>query len=294
MSVAEFDVWVLKTLLGEKSLAKKDADRLWNLFRPCYKVAHADAADIMTEKRVKGTATASTHDFIEFPDFRYGVAYLVVYAGMLDAFQLVDGGSTGLTTTDDRRISLDEWMATWHEVRGYGFCGFAQIANNASIEDAESVFRDMDSDGGGMVLFGEWCSYLKSAEFQANTAIGLLLSVEEKKTQSYPEKAPNSQSGPTRVVPRRSNQKAKAVSSLPKRDIVQDRFGSKNLSAQARREKGEAARRRQHNSLPPPRKPVPVVQRKPRIRIDDVLSKDFPSPPSRLHSVCTIQMRWFE
>ena len=47
---------------------------------------------------------------MQLSEFRFAIAYLILYAGMFDAFSLLDGGSTGITDTDDNRISFDEWM----------------------------------------------------------------------------------------------------------------------------------------------------------------------------------------
>lgn len=58
ISIAEFDAWVQKSLLAFESTTLEEADGLWQTFRPCYKIAHADAADIMTEHRVAGVSSS--------------------------------------------------------------------------------------------------------------------------------------------------------------------------------------------------------------------------------------------
>ena len=96
LSLAEFDGWIKQTLLNEKALSHDDADRLWHEFRPCYIRAFKDAADVMTDVRVAGTASATTDDYIQKGEFRVACAYLIIYAAMYDAFSTIDGGGGGV------------------------------------------------------------------------------------------------------------------------------------------------------------------------------------------------------
>ena len=79
--------------------------------------------DIMEDERVRGTKSATTGDYVQLSEFRLANAYLIVYAGMLDAFSVVEGGDGGAdsTTTGDRRISYGEWTAGFSRVKDYGF-----------------------------------------------------------------------------------------------------------------------------------------------------------------------------
>jgi hypothetical protein len=96
VSLAEFDGWIKQTLLNDKTLSHADADQLWHEFRPCYIRAFKDAADVMTDVRVAGTASATTDDYIQKGEFRVACAYLIVYAAMYDAFSTIDGGGGGV------------------------------------------------------------------------------------------------------------------------------------------------------------------------------------------------------
>ena len=88
VSLAEFDGWI-RTALGNSAQLWKasEANRIWELFRPSYIRAHTDAADVLADKRVGGTRSATTDDYIERKEFRPACAYLIIYAGMLDAFR---------------------------------------------------------------------------------------------------------------------------------------------------------------------------------------------------------------
>merc|ERR1711998_210402 len=174
VSLAEFDEWVLKKLRGAIA-SKAQADRLWRLFRPAFLRAHADAADIMADTAVSGTRGASADDFVQRSEFRFAIVYLVLYAGMLDAFMILDGGSAGRTAEDDRRISIQELRAGYLQVAHYRFKGLEGIGSTVS---PDAVFHAMDSDHQGFVLFHEWCEYLKQCEIAHRTPYGKLLEID--------------------------------------------------------------------------------------------------------------------
>ena len=173
-SVAEFDAWIQKRLLESPTLRPDEAERLWRAFRPCYIRAHADAADVTVNKRVGGTRSATTDDFIQFSEFRLANAYLCIYAGMFDAFSLIDGESEGTTLSDDRRISLAEWQDGYSRVKLFGFKALADIAddhcstvfNHILLRDsfpafASATLRDLfcrPSSNGVIKLRGAECS----------------------------------------------------------------------------------------------------------------------------------------
>lgn len=86
-----------------------------------------------------------------------------------DAFELVDGDDQ--RHSDDRRIELREWMASYERLQKHGFVGLQDISEPAK------VFQRMDADGKGMVLLVEFCTYLKAREIDANTPTGKLLGI---------------------------------------------------------------------------------------------------------------------
>ena len=58
---------------------------------------------------------------------------------------------------------------------GYGFKGLEGIGTTRS---PETVFRLMDTNNGGFVLYSEWCEFLKHVEIANRTVFGQLLEVD--------------------------------------------------------------------------------------------------------------------
>jgi len=177
VSLAEFDGWIKKTLLLNAGENTEEADRLWKLYRPSYIRAFNDAKDQKAERPIKTVGEATTDDYVTRGEFRLAVAYLCLYAAMFDAFNAIDGGSEGTTAADDRRMSLEEWTAAYPKIAeaGYGFVALAKVADESTEDNAESVFKEMDADGKGMVLLNEWCKWIEAAEVAAGTLAGKML-----------------------------------------------------------------------------------------------------------------------
>jgi len=165
-SLAETDGWIKKSLYA--MYGDGEGDDLWKLYRPSYIRAFNDAKDTAPEKDVKG-ANATTDDYVTRNEFRICCAFICLYATMDDAFSMVDGGGEGVTATDDRRMSLDEFKAGWDKIgTAYGLAGLAEIADEAKGDvTPDSVFAEIDADGKGMVLLNEWCAWLKTKEVDA-------------------------------------------------------------------------------------------------------------------------------
>jgi len=176
VSLAEYDGWIKKSLINYFAPDEDTADRLWKLYRPAYIRAHNDAKDAAAEREVKSCGDATTDDYVTKGEFRLANAYLCIYAGMFDCFNMIDGGSEGTTATDDRRMSLEEWTNAWPNlVGGYGFAALAKIVDDSTEDTPESVFAEMDADGKGMVLLIEFCGFLEKAEIAAGTLPGRML-----------------------------------------------------------------------------------------------------------------------
>eukprot|EP00750_Incisomonas_marina_P000093 INCI1009.1.p2 GENE.INCI1009.1~~INCI1009.1.p2 ORF type:complete len:279 (+),score=47.91 INCI1009.1:1-837(+) len=177
VSLAEFDGWIKKTLLLNAGENTEEAERLWKLYRPSYIRAFNDAKDQKAEREIKTIGDATTDDYVTRGEFRLAVAYLCLYAAMFDAFNAIDGGSEGTTATDDRRMSLEEWTKAYPTIAssGYGFVALAKVADESTEDSPESVFKEMDADGKGMVLLNEWCKWLEAAEIAAGTLAGKML-----------------------------------------------------------------------------------------------------------------------
>lgn len=174
VSLAETGKWIQDTLINH--LGNKDEGiRIYKAFYASYIRAFLDAADYGVDKKVAGTKTATTDDYVQRNEFRLLVAYLCIYATMFDAFAKVDGGGEGTTKDDDRRISADEWnkaLATG-AFKGSPLTGLTQAQSRPELGAA--IFAEMDSDGKGMVLLKEFCEYCEKKEAKAQTDMGKLL-----------------------------------------------------------------------------------------------------------------------
>ena len=154
-SLAECETFLLKTLVAKFPKTGKGKD-IWDAFRPCYIRAFKDAADYKADdgKKIKGTKNAKQDDFVSEDEFRLFCTYACTYAAMFDAFSKIDGGGAGRDANDDKRIEKDEWMKGFKGMAGYGFKAFEGVTKK---EDAQATFEKMDDNGGGIVLFDEWC-----------------------------------------------------------------------------------------------------------------------------------------
>ena len=168
VSLAEADKWI-KDILNAKCV-DEEGERIWSRYRKSYGHAFNRAKAISQEISVAGASSkTTTDDYIDKKEFRLFIGYLCIYAVMFDAFQLIDGGSKGISEDDDFRIELDEWLNGYERVKDHSLVGLM------GVSDPKSVFSKMDSDGEGMVLLGEWCKYLASKEVEKKTALGILL-----------------------------------------------------------------------------------------------------------------------
>lgn len=93
-----------------------------------------------------------------------------------DAFAKIDGGGSGRSATDDKRMDLKEWLQGFKGVSDHGFVGLHGISTN---EEATEAFGKIDDNGGGIVLLDEWSYYLKNCEIAMGTAVGKLLSLDQ-------------------------------------------------------------------------------------------------------------------
>jgi len=84
----------------------------------------------------------STHEdsFVHKHEFRVYVRLLIQYNYLFDLFEEADG--------DDRRIDVDEFKKVAPKI---GFEG--------DDEELEKIFKNMDKNDGGKVLFDEWCAF---------------------------------------------------------------------------------------------------------------------------------------
>ncbi len=163
-SLAEVDSFVNSVL--KKDYSPAEGTRIFKTFRAAYIVAYNGT------KEFKRNASGNDEDYIGFPEFRILNAYLCIYAGMLDSFQLVDGGGVGVDADDDRRVEMAEWINGYAEFKNSGFAALSKVSNEKA---ALAAFKVMDTDGGGVVRFQEFCAWIGEAEIANSTSLGKLL-----------------------------------------------------------------------------------------------------------------------
>ena len=130
LSLAEIDKAVVGGVIGE-ALGLPDFEHKPALMR-AYK-----AAD-------------TSHDgFIERDEFSKLLSYLVYFNNLWHKFEQID-------SDHDRRINAEEFTA-----------GCATLGLELSAAEAADEFAVVDSDGGGMILFVEFCSWVAKREAEA-------------------------------------------------------------------------------------------------------------------------------
>ena len=172
-----------------------DGTVLFKLFRSSYITAFNLAKNLGKNdgKVLSGFKTATADDYISFPEFRMFCVYAIICAAMYDVFTLVDGESKGISEDDDSRISLDEFLGGWQALGGLGFMALQGID---SAEEATALFKAVDTNDGGFILFREWAAHIKQEEIKAKTHVGTLLSGNLKATKIVKSKSSPSVSTP--------------------------------------------------------------------------------------------------
>ena len=92
----------------------------------------------------KKTASRRKHDddYVTKSEYRYLLKFMRVYYEYWVAFALVD-------TDDDRRIDYHEFMAAKDKLAAWGI----------DMSDPDARWNEADSNGGGKILFGEFCDW---------------------------------------------------------------------------------------------------------------------------------------
>ena len=180
-SLAEVENFI-SFALQDSTDDEEEAKDLFKLFRGSYIVAFNLAKSLgkSSGKVLKGATTATADDYISFPEFRMFCVYSTICAAMFDVFTMVDGGSVGVSSDDDSRISLDEFLGGWKSLGGLGFQALQGLSSD---EAAKALFQSVDTNDGGFILFKEWANYIKKQEMKAKTHIGTLLSGNLKTTK---------------------------------------------------------------------------------------------------------------
>jgi hypothetical protein len=194
-SLAEVENFI-NFALQEALEDEDEAADLFKLFRSSYITSFnlAKALGKSDGKVLSGAKTATADDYISFSEFRMFCVYTTICAAMYDVFTLVDGGTQGISEDDDSRISLDEFLGGWQALGGLGFMALQGID---SAEEATAIFKAVDTNDGGFILFKEWATYIKKKEIKSKTHLGTLLSGNLKAT-----KIVSSKSSPATSTPR--------------------------------------------------------------------------------------------
>lgn len=136
-SLAECDKGILELLSSVEN-----ASTIFT--KPVILRAFTSAKVIATEH---GSTSTTGGDYIEFSEFRWFFIYLKEYAKLWEVFDTID-------TDNDRRINVNEFITNaMPKLIDYG----AISENEAS--DAESIFRSIDTNNGGQILFIELVEY---------------------------------------------------------------------------------------------------------------------------------------
>ena len=96
--------------------------------------------------RAYKAADTSGDGFIERNEFAKLLRFIVYFNNLWHTFEEID-------SDHDRHIDAQEFAA-----------GCATMGMNLSAEDAAAQFAECDTDGGGMILFGEFCAWCAEQE----------------------------------------------------------------------------------------------------------------------------------
>lgn len=95
---------------------------------------------------------------------------------MFEVFSLIDGISHGVTKTDDRKISKEEWCKSIDKIKAAGN-SYANFINLKNV--TEEDFETADLDGKGSVLLMEFCKWVKWGEITNDTEFAKDLRIRE-------------------------------------------------------------------------------------------------------------------
>ena len=90
----------------------------------------------------KKTKNFNADDYVSKGEFRFLLKYLRLYYELWVAFDRID-------TSDDRRVSKSEFMAAVPLLEKW----------NVNMANPEAEWKAADRDGGGMLLFIEFCDW---------------------------------------------------------------------------------------------------------------------------------------
>jgi Ca2+-binding EF-hand superfamily protein len=113
---------------------------LTNGLAPILMRAHTKARSAATQN---GDSSVDNADFVQKFEFRWLLLYIFNYFELWSIFDSMD-------IDKDRRVSIDEFRRAVPLLESWGV---------AVGDDVEGTFATMDSNGGGLVLFEEFCDW---------------------------------------------------------------------------------------------------------------------------------------
>ena len=124
--------------LAEVDKGMRDAVNLPELFKlkPVLLRAFNAAKTKLKSKTTHGD------DYVTKGEFKYVLLYLRQYYEYWVAFDTID-------TNDDRRVTLQEFKQAKGVLQKWGI----------DMSNPEKMFKEADRDGGGMILFSEFCDW---------------------------------------------------------------------------------------------------------------------------------------
>jgi Ca2+-binding EF-hand superfamily protein len=130
--------------LAEVDKGCRDVLGLYEVFdaKPVIMRAFQAAKGVNDKRNKKG---AHGPDYVERCEFRLLLVYLRQYFEIWQMFDVVD-------TSDDRRVSFSEFKEALPKIQSWG----------VKINDPETEFKKIDTNGGGMVLFDEFAHWALS------------------------------------------------------------------------------------------------------------------------------------
>jgi len=172
----------IKAALVSSTKDHRKGEALYKRFYPSYIRAFNDAKDASGDgakkpaKASRRRAPPTDDDYVTRDEFRLLLVYLGIYATWFEVFVMVDGGSSGVTADDDKRLSRREWKAALSKIVQAGNSWAPYVALCGATE---ASFDEMDTNRGGFITLTEFCEWCEQAEKAAGTQAGKELAVGE-------------------------------------------------------------------------------------------------------------------
>jgi len=132
--------------LAEIDKAMRDVLQCDTLFDAKPAIMRAfQSAKTVSKKALTHQGKDLSDDYISFPEFRFFLKALRMYFEYMIAFQRADADS-------DKRINLAEFEAAKDTVNKW-------LKDEHKIHDMAAEFKKIDKNGGGIILFDEFCEW---------------------------------------------------------------------------------------------------------------------------------------